>query len=278
MKKTTFEYLKVNLGTINNIKKFLAEYDINAKTKSGWTPLMWATFFGYYDIVKYLLEHKPDLSAKNVDKQSALMIATEQGNSKIVALLENAIKNSDRYIFDYIKETVTIPTVSQVLERYKNFITTEKCAKDIISLIEEIADNIHLYPGLRAINNNILLILDTISDNPWSEAILKELLSDCIQCTSDYGLENMSLALARSAVMGDDGWSGAIVRWGIQHREFLENISHSYLDNGKKPTENAIEDLMGTHGSYYPTTFYNRSEKIKPHHIYDLAKIYADFV
>ena len=61
--------------------------DIEAKDKTGKTPLLIATGHGDEAIVALLLNKKADIEAKDHDRKTALVIATSNGNAQIVALL-----------------------------------------------------------------------------------------------------------------------------------------------------------------------------------------------
>ena len=49
--------------------------------------LMVACSYGHINIVKYLLDHKPNLLNKNIKGKTALNIATQNGFEAIVSLL-----------------------------------------------------------------------------------------------------------------------------------------------------------------------------------------------
>jgi ankyrin repeat protein len=82
MKKTTFKLSDVNLRTIEGVEKFLEEYDINARneygwTNDGWTALILASSNGHLEAVKYLIEHRANVNAKDDRGWTALMYCVD---------------------------------------------------------------------------------------------------------------------------------------------------------------------------------------------------------
>jgi ankyrin repeat protein len=74
MKKTFFKPRDVNLKTIDGVKKFLEEYDIEAKDGRGMTPLVWALLNRRLEVVKYLREHGADVNPKDKNGRTLLSI------------------------------------------------------------------------------------------------------------------------------------------------------------------------------------------------------------
>lgn len=82
-------------GDIQGIQKLIQEgKDINQHDSYGWTPLMWAVYYGYYDTVKFMLENRADPNARTVEDYGAiardstpLMIASYYGYNSVVRLL-----------------------------------------------------------------------------------------------------------------------------------------------------------------------------------------------
>ena len=72
------------------VQKLLGEgADANAKDNAGWTPLIWAAYFGRTDTVRALLEKGADVNAKGKDGMTALMNAASADYRDIVhSLLE----------------------------------------------------------------------------------------------------------------------------------------------------------------------------------------------
>lgn len=74
---------------------------VEVKGEDGWSALMYASFYGYGEVVKILLKHNPK---KHVDLQqkdgwSALMFASLKGHTKVVKMLleEGANVNQHQY-------------------------------------------------------------------------------------------------------------------------------------------------------------------------------------
>ncbi len=82
-------------GDLEGVKKQIAKgADINEVDRWGWTPIMWATYYNYYDIVKYMIEHKANANARSmhdygsIAKDSTpLIIAVSYNYNGIVRLL-----------------------------------------------------------------------------------------------------------------------------------------------------------------------------------------------
>lgn len=67
--------------------------DLNLQDSSGATALMWASYRGYVDGVKILLQTKRvDLNLRNRGGYTALMLAKFNNHSQIVELLKAAAK------------------------------------------------------------------------------------------------------------------------------------------------------------------------------------------
>ena len=72
--------------------------DLNASDNSGYTPLIVAAqaySYGMTDVVKSLLNHNPDLEAKDLDGMTALHWAAKQGLPDVVVLLVEMKANSE---------------------------------------------------------------------------------------------------------------------------------------------------------------------------------------
>jgi serine/threonine protein kinase len=72
------------------ILRSLKPVNIDAKTKSEWTPLMMAADRGYTNVVELLLEYGADIHAKNNAGKSAIFLARESGQLPIATMLTSA--------------------------------------------------------------------------------------------------------------------------------------------------------------------------------------------
>lgn len=84
------EAIKNNSLNVFNYLLKHKEIDINVKdTRIGWTPLMWASYQGYVEIVRLLLlQPKIMVNARSSKNgASALMIASESSQTKVISLL-----------------------------------------------------------------------------------------------------------------------------------------------------------------------------------------------
>ncbi len=80
---------KDQLESLNKIGAPLSilQRDINKKNCKGNTPLQQAVMLGKLDCVEYLLANHADMNIENNDKQTALMLAVENGDPRIVECL-----------------------------------------------------------------------------------------------------------------------------------------------------------------------------------------------
>ena len=93
-------------GDLTGVKSYVAQGEkVNQVDKYGWTPLMWAAYYNYYSIAKYLLENGVDPNIKSTDIQgnipvgsTALIVAAYYGHKDTVKFLlehgaDKSIKN-----------------------------------------------------------------------------------------------------------------------------------------------------------------------------------------
>ena len=74
-------------GSVDIVKLLIEKgADVNVKSKSGRTALMFAAWEGYFDIVELLIEKGADAKAKDDRDWTALMIAAQSGSLDIVKL------------------------------------------------------------------------------------------------------------------------------------------------------------------------------------------------
>jgi uncharacterized protein len=75
------------------VKKLILEgANINEQDEQGWTALHWAAGSGDIAMIRLLLEHHGDMSAKGRDNRTACMVARAAGRSEVVEFLMQAEK------------------------------------------------------------------------------------------------------------------------------------------------------------------------------------------
>ena len=104
-------------GNVQRVK-FLLEKDCNIETKgnTGWTPLIYSSCYGQFEVTKLLLENGADIEAKDITGQTPLIISSRVGNREsIKILLENGADNEvedsngmklDSYLEDSLKKEI----------------------------------------------------------------------------------------------------------------------------------------------------------------------------
>ena len=58
---------------------FLKGADVNVQDQYDDTPLLWATYYGYFDVVRFLVENGSNVTIKNKYGKSALQYAEQKG-------------------------------------------------------------------------------------------------------------------------------------------------------------------------------------------------------
>lgn len=79
---------KGNLKSVNS--QLENGTDVNSRDKKGWTPLIWASFNNYSELMKILLEKGADINARNEEGCTALMYAAGNGWIETVKMLTEA--------------------------------------------------------------------------------------------------------------------------------------------------------------------------------------------
>ncbi|MDB4684022.1 ankyrin repeat domain-containing protein, partial [bacterium] len=80
--------LAAQLGNIKAVKKHLADgADVNTQNESGTTPLGWAGYYGYKELIELLIAEGADVNAKGTDGMTALHYAALTKRLEAVELL-----------------------------------------------------------------------------------------------------------------------------------------------------------------------------------------------
>jgi ankyrin repeat protein len=81
-------------GNISNIKNLVNKgADVNARSDTGWTPLMYLSAIGNKEVASLLIEKGADVNQKNNQGQTPLFLAAHWGHSELAGLLIG--KNAD---------------------------------------------------------------------------------------------------------------------------------------------------------------------------------------
>jgi hypothetical protein len=64
-----------------------ADVEVRSRNSCNWTPLMWASYGGHVDIVKWLLSHGADLNARTDDGWNSLHFATVCSHFEVARIL-----------------------------------------------------------------------------------------------------------------------------------------------------------------------------------------------
>merc|ERR1711884_312380 len=84
------------------------EVGLNIKDHLGFTPLIWACYNGYKDIVKLLLDHSEriELNARNDCEETAFMNACKNGHKNVVKLLLELSERIELNASDNVKDVL----------------------------------------------------------------------------------------------------------------------------------------------------------------------------
>ena len=69
------------------IEVFIAEKGVDAIVRDGWTTLIYASRYGYTQVVKFLIDNGADLNIKGKYGWTALMYAAREGHTEVIKLL-----------------------------------------------------------------------------------------------------------------------------------------------------------------------------------------------
>lgn len=86
------EAQKNNVAGLNALLP--SSYNINMTDQYGWTPLMSAAYAGALDVVKFLLNHRADVSLRDKSGNTCLSLARRQGHLAVVQAITEGHKES----------------------------------------------------------------------------------------------------------------------------------------------------------------------------------------
>ncbi|MEZ4688018.1 MAG: ankyrin repeat domain-containing protein [Bacteroidia bacterium] len=79
----------IEVGDLNSIEMYWTEnIDIDYQDNNGQSMLMLAAYYGFQEIVEYLLKYKPTVSIKNKKGETALDIAKNQQHFAVLDILK----------------------------------------------------------------------------------------------------------------------------------------------------------------------------------------------
>lgn len=100
--------------------------DVNTRLPDGWTPLMYAAWSGYTNMVKALLAYDADLEAKGGNGWTALMVAVWGGHMSTIETLVsaganvNAKDNNNKTVLMWAAQKGSVSVVQLLLEKEAN--------------------------------------------------------------------------------------------------------------------------------------------------------------
>ncbi|XP_054165457.1 ankyrin repeat and SAM domain-containing protein 3-like [Oppia nitens] len=90
-----------SLGQYNVVEEILCNHleDVNVVNDSGWTPLVYASNFGHFNIVRLLLRFSAEVNFQDNECRTALMMAASNGHTRCIDILINTGK-ADKTLTD----------------------------------------------------------------------------------------------------------------------------------------------------------------------------------
>ena len=117
-------------GDLDGVKSYVAKGEnVNQIDSSGWTPLLWSTYYNYFPIVEYLLDNGANPNVQSTATQgnifkgsTALIVAAYYGQTDTVKILlahgaDKSIKNSVGDTARSLAEKYSFTDVVNLLEK-----------------------------------------------------------------------------------------------------------------------------------------------------------------
>ncbi|MBN2158306.1 MAG: ankyrin repeat domain-containing protein [Spirochaetes bacterium] len=130
-------------GNLSGVEKYIQKgEDVNKYDRWGWTPLLWAVYYNYYEVVNCLLENgaDPNIRTKKAYRSIAigstpLLVASYYDYSGIVRTLlrhraDKSIKNGDNQTPLLIAEKYNFGEIINILEMGPSYRSPDSTADD----------------------------------------------------------------------------------------------------------------------------------------------------
>jgi hypothetical protein len=117
-------------GDLNGVKSYVAKGEnVNQIDSSGWTPLLWATYYNNYPIVEYLLDNGANPNVQSTKAMgdilpgsTALIVAAYYGQTDTVKIIlahsaDKNIKNNSGETARYLAEKYSFTEVVDLLDK-----------------------------------------------------------------------------------------------------------------------------------------------------------------
>ena len=221
-------------GNLDKVRECISNgVDKEAKGNDGWTSLLYASFFGRLEVVKYLIETcHVDTGARAYDGQTALHCATGNGSLGIVIYLietcfvDKDVKDNDGHT------ALHCASDNGHLEIVKYLIETcliDKEAKDIYS---QSAYDIAVTSNKSEVAQYLLKVTQSRPKRPAPT------VEDCLQAACDGNLDKVRECISNGVdkeAKGNDGWTSLLYASFFGRLEVVKYLIETcHVDTGAR--------------------------------------------